>query len=76
MRGVAPELQENVLDDFFGRSRLLEDAQNQAVNGAGMTIVELLKGVHVLMKKPAHQRRVERHFGVRRGCESREEQGF
>src|SRR5215813_2150064 len=60
--GIAPELQENVLDDFFRRGCLLEDSQDQGVNGARMAIVELLERVHVPAKKVLHQRSVRRHF--------------
>ena len=76
MCGIAPELQENVLHDLFGGPGLLQDSQNEAIDGAGMAIVKLLEGAHIPLKKPVHQRHVERHFGVRRGYESREEQGF
>jgi hypothetical protein len=65
--GIAPKLQENVLDDFFRRGRLLQDAQDKRVNGARMAVVELLEGAHVLPKKALHQRRVARHF-VRHGA--------
>ena len=66
MSGVAPELEENVLGDFFGRSGLLEDAQEEAVDNARMAVVELLEGAHILLKKTVHKHRVGRHFVVRR----------
>src|SRR5580658_5876214 len=71
--GVAPELKENILNDFFGGGCLLENAQNQAVDEARVAIVKLFKGAHVFLKKARQQRRVERHFTGATGCESRQE---
>src|SRR5713226_4666424 len=66
LSGVAPELEENVLGDFFGRSGLLEDAQQEAVDETRMAVVELLEGAHILLKKTVHKNRVGRQLVVRR----------
>src|SRR5207344_1162747 len=57
---VAPKLQENVLHNFFRGGSLLENAQDEPVHEARVTIVELFKGAHVSLKKTHQQRRVRR----------------
>ena len=53
---------DRMFDDFFGGSCLLQNALNESVDGAGMAVIKLLEGAHILLKKPAHERRVGRHF--------------
>jgi hypothetical protein len=70
---IAPELEKDILDDFFGGRSLLENAQHQAVDEARVAVVELFKGAHVSVKKARQQRRVRRHFAGTAACESRQE---
>src|SRR5690242_2355722 len=44
---VSPELEEDVLDDFFGGGCMLDNSQDQAVHETRVAIVELFKGAHV-----------------------------
>ena len=54
LAGIAPQLEENILHDFLGRRGLLQDAQNQRINDAGMPVVELFESAHVPVKKLDH----------------------
>jgi len=49
--GVAPELQEDVLNDFFSRAGLLDNAEYQSVNEAAIAVVESFKGAHIPLQK-------------------------
>ena len=73
LTGVAPELKEDILDNFFRGGSLLENAQDQAVDEARVAVVKLFKGAHVFVKKARRQRRIKRHFAGTAACESRQE---
>jgi hypothetical protein len=48
---VTPELEEDILNDFFGGRSLLKNAQDQGIDEARVAIVKLFKGAHVFLKK-------------------------
>ena len=60
--GVAPQVKKNILDNFFRRRALLQNAHNQSVNNPGMAVVELFERTHVFTKKPLHQGGVGRRL--------------
>src|SRR5262249_21493851 len=70
---VAPQLEKDILYHFFGGRSLLQDAQNQTIDDAGMAVGEVLKSAHVPLQKPLYQRRVRRHSARFRGGEDRKE---
>ena len=72
--GVPPHLQKNVLHHLFGNRCLFENTQNQRKYQAGMAVIQLFKSAHVPLKKPVHERRIDRHFVRVRGLENRKEQ--
>src|SRR5262249_50432915 len=73
VRSVAPQVGKDILYHFFGGRSLLQDAQNQTIDDAGMAVVEFLKGAHVPLQKPLYQRRVRRHPARFRGGEDPKE---
>ena len=60
--GVAPQVEKHILDNFFRRRALLENAHNQSVNNPRMPVVELFERTHVFAKKPLHQGGVGRRL--------------
>src|SRR5262245_4909321 len=66
-------MQKDILDNFFGSGRLLEDTQYQAIDDTGVAIVEFFESIHIPLQKPPHERHVGRRSTRFRGCEDRKE---
>ena len=76
LAGVAPQVKKYVLDNFFRRRALLENAHYESVDNPGMPVVELFECAHVFTKKLLHQRRVGRLAIAKLSSYGREEHGL
>ena len=71
---AAPELQKNVLHDFFGRRGMLGDAQNQGIHRPAVAVVEGLESAGVALQNAFHQDSVGRLFALGPGLDDCKQQ--
>src|SRR5580700_8393288 len=71
---AAPELQKNVLHDFFRRGGMLGDPQNKGIHRPAIAVVESLESGGVALQDAFHQGSIGRLFALGPGLDDCKQQ--